>query len=184
MPFAYHILRFTPVKRIQQIMKAEKLVDDHGELAIQNMRQGNKSGTNLFGLMMASSDGDTVTLTEKQIREEAANFIIAGSDTTSVTLTYVIWAVLKHPEIQDQLQEEVSELSAELLFSELEVAPVLNSVIHETLRLYAGGPGAMIRVVPTQGLTVNGYDIPGGAEISTHTYTLCRDPTIFEDPFQ
>jgi cytochrome P450 len=65
---------------------------------------------------------------------------------------------------------------------ELENAPLLNSVIEETLRLYGAAPGALPRVVPSQGIIISGHQLPGGTEVSTQAYTLHRDPRIFQEP--
>lgn len=50
------------------------------------------------------------TLTFKEIMDDATAYIVAGSDTTAVTLTYLVWRVLKNPEIRDKLVHEVQQL--------------------------------------------------------------------------
>ena len=135
--------------------------------------------------MVAEADGQEKTnLTESMVQSEAGNLIVAGSDTTAVTLTYLVWAVLKHCQLQEQLEEELAGLSDELTFEELKNAPILNSVIEETLRLYGAAPGALPRTVPKQGLRINGYHIPGGVVVSTQAYTSHRDASIFPDPLK
>jgi cytochrome P450 len=140
------------------------------------------SRANLFSQMMAEADGqEKTTLTKSSVQTEAGNLIVAGSDTTAVTLTYLVWAVLKHPQLQAQLEKEVSELSDELTFDELKNAPILNSVIEETLRLYGAAPGALPRVVPSKGATLSGHHLPAGTIVSTQAYTLHRDESIWPD---
>lgn len=158
----------------------------HGALAVQNMRSSGGNATNLFSQMLAATDSEekTATLTDQDVKEEAGNLIVAGSDTTAVTLTYLVWAVLKQPELQSQLEDEISQLSEDLTTAELETAPILNSVIEETLRLYGAAPGGLPRTVPSQGATMGGYHIPGGVEVSTQAYTNHRDPSVFTDPLR
>jgi cytochrome P450 len=165
--------------------RAEDVIYAHGERAIKNMRNENGNTMNLFGQMLAAcEDSKTVALTDKDIREEAGNLIIAGSDTTAVTLTYLVWAVLKHPDLQSLLENEVAGLSDELTKEELETAPILNSIIQETLRLYCAAPGALPRVVPKQGTMISGHYIPGDTVVSTQAYTNHRDPSAFSDPLK
>ncbi|KAH7075574.1 cytochrome P450 [Paraphoma chrysanthemicola] len=183
MPIAHTVLRYTPNKRAQQIATADDVVYDYGAYAIRNMRSGNGNALNLFGQMLAASE-EKVSLTDKDVREEAGNLIVAGSDTTAVTLTYLVWAVLKQPELQAMLEEEVGTLSDNLTMAELEAAPIMNSVIEETLRLYGAAPGALPRTVPTQGLSVGGFHLPAGVEVSTQAYTNHRDPLVFPDPLR
>ncbi|KAF2848758.1 cytochrome P450 3A17 [Plenodomus tracheiphilus IPT5] len=184
LPLIHTLLRYVPFKRVQQIVTADDVVYDAGALAIRNMRSAGGNAQNLFGQMLAASDSqEKTTLRDVDVRTEAGNLIVAGSDTTAITMTYLLWAVLKYPDLQRQLEEEVAGLSEELSVGELEGAPLMNSVIEETLRLYGAAPGALPRVVPSQGLTVNGHHIPGGMEVSTQAYTNHRDPQIFPDPY-
>jgi cytochrome P450 len=164
MPLVHTILRYLPIKRGQQITRADDVVNEYGGLAIQNMRSVDGHALNLFGQMLAG------------------NLIVAGSDTTATTLTYLVWAVLKHPYLQNKLEDEIAQLSEELSLAELEAAPILNSVTTEALRLYDAAPGALPRIVPDQGMTVSGHSIPGGVEVSTQAYTSHRDPSIFSEP--
>lgn len=167
------------------MVTADEVVFEHGAIAIQNMRSGQGNNTNLFGQMLAASDDyEKVVLTDKAVREEAGNLIVAGSDTTAVTLTYLVWAVLKDSALQARLEEEVNGFSDALDMAELENAPLLNSVIEETLRLYGAAPGALPRIVPSQGMTVAGHQLPAGTEVSTQAYTLHRDPRLFQEPLR
>ncbi|KAL1795198.1 hypothetical protein ACET3X_007014 [Alternaria dauci] len=183
LPTVYSILRYMPFKRVRTIVTTDDVVYGYGGRAIQNMRNHNGNTMNLFGQMLAACEAsEKVSLTDKDIREEAGNLIVAGSDTTAVTLTYLVWAVLKQPDLQTRLEDEIAQLSDELTPGELEAAPVLNSVIEETLRLYGAAPGALPRIVPKQGTTIGGYHIPGGVVVSTQAYTNHRDPSAFPDP--
>jgi cytochrome P450 len=185
MPFVHTLLRNVPLKRARQITTADDVVYEHGAHAIRHMRSGNGNALNLFGQMLAAADSaEKTSLTPEQVREEAGNLIVAGSDTTAVTLTYLVWAVLKQPALQARLEDEVAQLGPELNTSELEVAPVLNSVIEETLRLYGAAPGALPRIVPAQGTTISGHYIPAGVEVSTQAYTNHRDASVFPDPLR
>ncbi|RYO67069.1 putative sterigmatocystin biosynthesis P450 monooxygenase [Alternaria arborescens] len=185
LPIVYNILRLIPLKRIQTMVTTDDVVYGYGRRAIENMRNRNGNAMNLFGQMLAACENnEKVSLTDKDIREEAGNLIVAGSDTSAVTLTYLVWAVLKQPDLQTRLEDEIAHLSDELTKEELENAPLLNSVIEETLRLYGAAPGALPRTVPKQGTTIGGYHIPGGAVVSTQAYTNHRDPSAFADPLR
>ena len=168
---------------MQDLVNSQDMVFKQGMVAVRNMRNANGNATNLFGQIIASAeDGEKSSLTADDVRDEAGSFIIAGSDTTAVTLTYLTWAVLKQPHLRMRLEDEVTQLSDELSTAELEAAPVLNSVINETLRLYGAAPGALPRLVPSEGMNVSGYHIAGGVEVSTQAYTNHRDPLAFPDP--
>jgi len=94
-----------PAESIQSLLRADETVYEYGELAVRNMRNRAGSSRNLFSHMVAEADDqENETLSDNSVRLEAANLIVAGSDTTAVTLTYLVWAVLKQPELQRQLE--------------------------------------------------------------------------------
>ncbi|KAI1047008.1 hypothetical protein LB505_013600 [Fusarium chuoi] len=180
----YPLLRRLPFQGLKKLLNADNIVLEHGSIALRNMQSAGDglSKANLFSQMLAESDSQEKTnLSTSSVQQEASNLIVAGSDTTAVTLTYLIWAVLKQPQLQAELEREISELSDELTFDELKTAPLLNSVIEETLRLYGAAPGALPRVVPGKGLDVCGHYIPPGTVVSTQAFTLHRNENIFED---
>lgn len=178
----YPFLRYIPSQGLKKLLNADNVVYDHGAVAVRNMQSAGDglSKANLFSQMLAEADGQEKTLLQKSsVQTEAGNLIVAGSDTTAVTLTYLVWAVLKQPKLQAQLEQEMSELSPELTFDELKSAPILNSVIEETLRLYGAAPGALPRVVPSKGATLVGHYLPAGTVVSTQAYTLHRNESVF-----
>jgi cytochrome P450 len=181
----YALARLIPIKKVQSIVRADEVVAEHGGRAVDNMRTSSGNRQNLFGQMLAMADKqDKATITEADVRDEAGNLIVAGSDTTAVTLTYLVWAVLKRPALRKALEDEVAGLSRDLTFDELSQAPLLNSVIEETLRLYGAAPGALPRSVPPSGVDMSGYFLPGGTVVSTQAYTIHRDPSIFPNPLE
>lgn len=185
MPLVWHIASWIPFGKLYAITQAEKVVMNYGSKAIQNMRREGGGPQNLFGQMEAAGEKDDGSITDEDIRAEAGNLIIAGSDTTAVTLTYLVWAVLKQPALQRELEAEISGLSNALRLEELiNDAPLLNSVIEETLRLYGAAPGALPRSVPKEGAEFGGYRIPGGVEVSTQAFTFHRDPDVWAEPLR
>lgn len=121
---------------------------------------------------------------EMDVLLEAQGLLVAGSDTTAVTLTYLVWAVLRHPQWHHALEKEVTSLAPEFTDAELETLPVMNGVIEETLRLYGAAPGCLPRMVPPSGAHLRGHFLPEGTVVSTQSYTLHRDANTFPDPFK
>lgn len=67
-------------------------------------------------------------LTKFEITLEAGGYIVAGSDTTAITMTYLVWAVCKRPSIRDRLVAEVKNLPENLKEEDLRDSPYLNQV--------------------------------------------------------
>ncbi|KAM7216531.1 Cytochrome P450 [Rhypophila decipiens] len=131
--------------------------------------------------------GEEEALSFEMITQSARTYLVAGSDTTANTLTYLIWSVCKDQAIRDKL---VAELTTKLLetntFSDADVRqlPYLNCVIEEALRLYTAVPSALPRAVPAQGAELAGYWFPGGVTVASQAYSLHRDPAIYPNPFK
>lgn len=113
---------------------------------------------------------------------EAQGYIVAGSDTTAVTLTYLVYAVCSDTRVRDKLAAELASLPETIADKDLRNLPYLNQVISETLRLHTAVPFGLPRAVPVGGATLKGMYIAGGATVSTQSYSLHRDPEIFADP--
>ncbi|KAF7192387.1 Cytochrome P450 monooxygenase [Pseudocercospora fuligena] len=73
----------------------------------------------------------------------------AGSDTTAMALTYLVYEVLRHPEVKKRLTADLNTCSEDPGRAELESKPYLQQVIQETLRLHSPVPGSLPRVSRT-----------------------------------
>ena len=113
---------------------------------------------------------------------EVQSFITAGTDTTAVTLTYLVWAVCQDKPIQEKLVHELQSLPEAWAYADIRELPYLDHVINEALRCYGAAPGALPRDVPAGGANLAGHHIPAGTVVSTQNYSLHRDPGIFPDP--
>lgn len=152
----------------------------HGAKAITNSRAKDASKATIFAKMLHESVKGT--LSDETIAKEAVNLTIAGSDTTGVTLTYLVWAVLRHPDLQARLEAEVRTLPDDFAEADVETLPLLNAVIDETLRLYGAAPGSLPREVPLGGRVLCGFHLPAATVVNTQAHTLHRDSILYADP--
>lgn len=132
-------------------------------------------------------EGGQETLTLKEITDEAQIYIVAGSDTTALTLTFLVWSVCRQPAVvQQRLADEVRRLlpppPGRFEDHDVQQLPYLNQVIEEALRLYPPAPSALPRVVPPGGATLSGHFLPGGSVVCTQAYSLHRNPDVFPNP--
>ncbi|KAI2890088.1 hypothetical protein CBS76997_6479 [Aspergillus niger] len=174
--------RYVPLASCQAMFRPSDYLTEYGRRAVSNSRTNSNSTRNIFTGMLNESEKASSMLSEEDVVIEAGNLIVAGSDTTAVTLTYLVWAVLSQPTLQHDLEEEVSALDPNYNEAALEELPLLNAVITETLRLYGAAPGSLPRSVPNGGATFCGYHVPQGATVSTQSYTIHRDEELYPDP--
>jgi len=131
---------------------------------------------------MEARDPDTgITLSDNEICDELVMFMFGGHDTISTTLTYALWALGRHPDIQERVAAEVMAIGDRPLTSE--DIPRLGytvQVLHESLRLYPPAP-ALPRMV-REDIEVDGCRIEAGTFVIVSAFALHRDPALWDDP--
>lgn len=149
-----------------------------------------KRRKDLLQKMLEARDETGKPLTISALNTEAAGFILAGSHTTSSSLTWIVWRFLRCPSILANVRSELDSALADLPrdqvppHSLLENLPYFNSVIKEGLRIDTAVPGSTPRYVPSSGSHINGHTLPGGSIISAQAYSCHRDSTVFPRPDQ
>ncbi|KAG9957975.1 cytochrome P450 monooxygenase, partial [Aureobasidium melanogenum] len=182
LPLVYWIGRRLPFAATRDIFYANEVLLDQGRLAVKNSKAQDFGTSNIFATAISESEKGDGTLTDEDIQAEAGNLIVAGSDTTGITLTYLTWCVLKQPALHKALEEEVNSADSLLVDASLEQLPILNAVIEETLRLYGAAPATLPRLTPKGGITLANHYIPAGTIVGTQSYSLHRDPQLFPNP--
>jgi cytochrome P450 len=134
----------------------------------------------LFTKVFKAGEEDKLSFDE--IRNDAHSFIIAGSDTTANTLTYLIWSVCKNPMIRDTLVDELRGLPDDFEDKDVRLLVYLNRVIDETLRLHSSVPSGLPREVPVGGAELAGYYFQARTVVSAQAYSLHRNPEVFARP--
>lgn len=129
---------------------------------------------------------------ELHIASELLDHVIAGMDTSAITLTYLLWELSKNAEIQKLLQDELHCMEPRLSLGnssrmpsprDIDSLPILHSVIMETLRRHTAIPGSQPRITPTIPVSLAGSPpFPGGVRVSAQAYSLHRNEKVFPDP--
>ncbi|KAI1129013.1 cytochrome P450 [Nemania abortiva] len=143
-------------------------------------KEGSNARPTVFSKVY-KAEGDE-SISPDEVRDNAQGYIVAGSDTTSNTLTYSIWALCRHPEIKSRLLKELEVLPDNFTSEDLRHVPYLDHVIDESLRKFMAVPSGLPREVPEGGAELCGYHIPAGYTVTAQSYTLHRDPVAFPDP--
>lgn len=110
--------------------------------------------------------------------------IVGGTDTTSITSTWIISTLLNNRHVMKHAQEELDLKVGKDRWveqSDIQNLKYLQAIIKETLRLYPAVP----LLVPHEAMKdccVSGYHIPKGTRLLVNAWKLHRDPTIWSDP--
>ncbi|KAL2784625.1 cytochrome P450 [Aspergillus keveii] len=115
---------------------------------------------------------------------ESHLLINAGSDTTRITMSCILWILAQRPELADRLREELKPLVPpspdELVMDDqIKSLDLLNGVVQEALRMWPPSPSHPTRVSPPEGTIIAGRFIPGGTQLIAPQYVIGRDELIF-----
>ncbi|KAM5163933.1 cytochrome P450 2K4-like [Mantella aurantiaca] len=112
-----------------------------------------------------------------------SNLFGAGTETTSATLRWGLLLMMKYPEIQKKVQEEIDNVigSSRPQSSHRKEMPYTDAVIHEIQRFGNIVPNNLPHETTTD-VTFWGYTIPKGTYIIPSLTTVLQDETYFERP--
>ncbi|OAG06908.1 averantin oxidoreductase [Paraphaeosphaeria sporulosa] len=126
-----------------------------------------------------------IDLSQDEIIVNGALFIVAGSETTAMTLSATVNFMMAHPAKFAKLREEIRSTYAreeEITVDKATNLQYLNACVEETLRLLPPAPIGFLRSVPQGGDTIDGQYLPGGTTVSVSTWCAAHSPDNFQNP--
>ncbi|GBE86838.1 Benzoate 4-monooxygenase [Sparassis crispa] len=131
----------------------------------------------MFGKLLNGRDENGNPMTPQELTTETITLLIAGSDTTSNSLSAMIFYIARDQKVQKKLQAELdaaasADTTSILPFDDAKSLPYLEAVINEGLRLFSPVGLGLGRVVPESGITVLGQTFLAGTEISVPLYSV------------
>lgn len=106
--------------------------------------------------------------------------IVAGSDTTAATMTFLFYELARKPEEVKKLREELRPLTkGDWADIDIRHAQHLNGAIDEALRLHPPVPSGVERIVPKGGAHVGNVFLPGEIQVWMPQYVIGRGNTHY-----
>ncbi|VEN52371.1 unnamed protein product [Callosobruchus maculatus] len=135
--------------------------------------------------LLLKSTVDGRPLTKEEVREEADAFMFAGHDTTGACMSFVLYLLASHQDVQEHALEEQKTIFCEDIdrpstFDDLQRMKYLECVIKESLRLYPTVP--LFGRNTGQPVIYKGNVIPEDVDIAVNVYEMHRDPEYFPNP--
>lgn len=139
-----------------------------------------------FQALMEDKAGRPNNLELGEIDAEMNIMLNAGSTTTAIAVTNVMFHLLKHPEVLAKLRHEIDramdpdEVIAS--YENVKNLPYLRACLDESLRIYSPTTQNLGRVTPPEGMLILDEFIPGGVSVSMSALVVHQDATIFPEP--
>ncbi|KAJ7259121.1 fatty acid hydroxylase [Mycena haematopus] len=138
----------------------------------------------LLDIMLNSRDPKTgQAMTEQSIAENLLTFLIAGHETSSGMMSFMVYFLLKNPQTMRKLRAQIDEVlgDRQVQYEDFANLPYLIAVMRETLRITSTVP--VRQTTPLEDTTIGGgkYAVKKGVPILILAWELHRDPAVWGD---
>ena len=171
-----------------KVRRARRRVEGLFERVLAAHEPSLRSGEtpNLSDTLMEMRRSSPDFITDTDLFVDSMGPFLAGLDTSSAATSFMLYSLLKHPEVMEQVRQEADQLfvDGDPTAAGLNAMPVTQRAIQETLRLYPIVP-VMVRTVANS-FEFGGYWIPAGTSlwvampVSHHLPELYPDPERFD----
>ncbi|XP_031247057.1 cytochrome P450 3A25-like [Mastomys coucha] len=124
-----------------------------------------------------------LALSDLEMVAQSITFILAGYETTSNALSFIMHTLATHPDVQKKLQHEIDAVlpnKAPATCNGLGEREYLDMVIDETLRLYP--VAAKISRLSKKDAEINGVFIPQNTKVAVPLFLLHQDAEYWPEP--
>ncbi len=166
--FFYDVVKQTLEERIRSKSRRNDIIDMMIDAIKGDLKEDKEQQDDQYDKDAELKTGGTlkgISAEEEQVIMVATAMVmlVAGYDTTAMTMTYACYELAKHPDVQERLREEVDEVYGQkddeecitLDYQDVQSMEYLDQVLNETLRKDTP-VGAIARASAEE------YTIPGG----------------------
>jgi cytochrome P450 len=174
----------TPWSSMQAARRGlDAIIFDQIESRRGGRRARGTSADDVFSMLLEGRDEAGEGFTATELRDQIMHLLFGGHDTTSSTLSFLMYELARNPQVLERLTDELDRVlagrapSTDELLGEL---PFLSMVVDETLRLYPPvwfGPRLTVRP-----FEFGGYRIPAGIHVIHSSWVSHRLPEVFPNP--
>ncbi|MDW4550286.1 cytochrome P450 [Defluviimonas sp. D31] len=164
-----------PAMREMKAM-ADRVIDER-------RAEGAHDVPDLLDLLLDGADPETGRkMTTTELRDNLLTFIVAGHETTALTLAWSLYLCAFDPEVQHRARAEAkAALGARAAtVADLAALPYCRQIVDEALRLYP--PAAFLSRTARADDTLCGREIRPGDTVMLPIYALHRNHALWPDP--
>lgn len=186
------ILSQLPFWKKNVIDRGTRDINNFVDQIITDRRQGKSkslcAGDDLLDLLLSAVDAEGKSFTDQEIKDQVLTFVLAGHETTSNLMTWVMYELMKTPSVYQACQNEVDRILPNGTipsYEHLNDLQIIEAVIHETLRLYPPAPLYIRQCIKEQTIgstTSHSLRIPIGTTILINAHAVHHRPEYWPRP--
>ncbi|XP_057781280.1 6,7,8-trihydroxycoumarin synthase-like [Salvia miltiorrhiza] len=135
-------------------------------------------------IKLKEDKSSSIDLNWNNIKALLMNIFVAGAETSSTAIIWVMTALIKAPNVMKKLQAEIRstiDKKCKVYEDDLPNLPYLKAVIMESFRLYPSAPLLLPRETSKKSI-LDGYEIHPKTIVYVNAWAISRDPEYWENP--
>jgi len=152
--------------------------------AVEARRERGRDGVpDLLDLLLEGEDPKTKRqMNTAELRDNLLTFIVAGHETTALTLAWSLYLCAFDQEVQDRARAEARGVLGDRACTgeDVEHLPYIRQIVDEALRLYP--PAGMVSRTAMADDTLCGREVKKGDTVILPIYALHRSHLLWEEP--
>ena len=168
-------------RAMKEILKAIQTFIREAQVQLESQPALQENPANFLQALLVARDEAGNPFSQEEIIANVFTMLLAGEDTTAYTIAWMMHFLAQHPNIQQQLQQEVDHhLGESPIISQMETMgklELLEAITQETLRLKPVAP--VIFQTAVEEVTLVNLTIPKGTDVFVLTRIPVLDPELF-----
>jgi cytochrome P450 len=134
LPFPWWV----PLPANRRFLRAVASLEEVVYRIIQERDESGAEGHDVLSTLLSVRDEAGERMPARMIRDEVVTMLVAGHESTGITLTWTLYLLSRYPQIARRVEEELAAVLGGRTpgFEDLPKLPYLGMVIKESLRLY------------------------------------------------
>jgi len=175
-------IRYLPIPAVLNVRRAIHQLDEVVYSIIRERRKSGSDTGDLLSMLLQAEDQDGSRMSDRQLRDEVMTFLLAGHETTALSLSWIWYLLSQHPEAAQKLRSELGQILSGRTpnVEDLARLPYTEKVVKEAMRLYP--PAWGLGRTALKSCEIGGYHVPAGANLVMSQWVMHRDPRFYSRP--
>ncbi len=189
-----HLIQQLPLPLMRRIRRGQERLDTLFYRMIAERRASPEDRGDLLSMLLMATDeesqeqGYAERMTDRQVRDECLTVLLAGHETTANALTFALWLLATHPEVQQRAAAEAQQVLKNPSQDSLRGVssedygrlPYLGQVFAEAMRLYP--PVWVTARTAAEEYLWRGIRVQRGTILIAPQYAVHRDERWYPEP--